>query len=92
MTKKHLIEFLYFREQLHGRIITGDELEVFGAYFHKIITKKQLENAESSFVLRPKLANIFDFFYQRGGLGFENEKNIEIKTNSKYIPLGGYKE
>lgn len=88
--KSTLTEFLTLREQLHGRLITGDELEVCGAYLSKKLTIKQVHVNENVFALTPDLADIFDETYQAKGLGFENEKNMEMKTSGKYFPMGGF--
>jgi len=86
--KSDLTEFLTIREKLHERIITGDELEVCGAYLSKKINKKQVADNNITFLMTPDLADIFDDSYHKG-LGFYNEKNIEKKKSGKYITFGG---
>jgi hypothetical protein len=39
--------------------------------------------------LTPDITDIFDKTYQSKGLGFTNEKNLEIKTSGNYMPMGG---
>jgi hypothetical protein len=34
------------------------------------------------------MTKYFDDFYHRGGLGFENEKNMDIKTNKNTFIIG----
>jgi hypothetical protein len=34
-------------------------------------------------------ADIFDRFYTRKGLGFEQEKNLQTKTSKNVLPIGG---
>ncbi|WP_313503418.1 hypothetical protein [Kaistella carnis] len=85
--KSDLTEFLIIREQLHGRLITGDELEVCGAFLNNKINRKQVADDNVTFLMTPDLADIFDESYHRG-LGFDNEKNIEKKKSGKYITFG----
>ena len=87
--KSHLMSFLTQREKLHGKLITADELEVCGAFINERITAKELNSDTTVLALTPDLTDIFDQTYQTKGLGFENEKNLEIKTSGKYLPIGG---
>ena len=77
------------QEKLHGRIITADELEVCGAFINEKLTAKELNSDATVFALTPDLTDIFDQTYQTKGLGFDNEKNLEMKTSGKYLPMGG---
>jgi hypothetical protein len=88
--KSDLTQFLLVREKLHGRLFTADELEVCGAFVTDKINIKHANVAKNVFALTPAFADIFDEIYQKKGLGFDNEKNMEIKTSGKYIPLGGF--
>ncbi|BDB53812.1 hypothetical protein GENT5_01170 [Flavobacterium ammoniigenes] len=88
-SKSDLTKFLKFRENLHGRIITADELEICGVFLNKSIDSKTL-NGNKTIALTPDHSDIFDETYQRKGLGLKNEKNLEIKTSNKYLPFGGY--
>ncbi|RKS14703.1 hypothetical protein [Flavobacterium sp. 120] len=87
--KSDLIKFLKFREKLHSRIITGDELEVCGVFINGSIDNQTL-NGNKTIVLTPDHSDIFDETYQRKGLGLKNEKKLELKTSGKHIPIGGY--
>jgi len=86
--KSDLINFLSLREKLHGRLITADELEVCGAFINGKINYKNVNNDENIFALTPDLADIFDNTYHKGGLGFNNEKNLDIKQSDKYMIFG----
>ena len=88
--KSDLTDFLRLREQLHGRLITSDELEVCGAFINDKLDRKQIASDNNVFALTPDIADIFDKTYQSKGLGFTNEKNLEIKTSGKYMPIGGF--
>ncbi len=90
LKKNHLTQFLKIREKLHERLVAGDELEVCGAFVDNRLNIKQTLNKEIVFVMTPDLADVFDLVYQTQGLGFKNEKNMEMKTSGNYIPLGGY--
>ncbi len=89
MKRNQLTQFLTIREKLHSRLITGDELEVCGAFINEKINIKQTVDEKLVFVMTPDLSDIFDQFYQTKGLGFKNEKDLDIKTSGKYIPIGG---
>ena len=84
-----LVQFLKSREKLHGRIITGDELEVCGAFLRGKLDRKLL-NSDKVIALTPDLTDIFDQSYHTSGFGFKNEKNLDLKTNGKYMPIGGF--
>lgn len=88
--KSDLKDFFSLREQLHGKLITGDELEVCGAYIQNKLDRKKIASNEKMIVLTPELTDIFDNTYQTKGLGFSNEKNLEMKTSGKYLPMGGF--
>lgn len=85
-----LTQFLMMREKLHGRLFTGDELEVCGAFLSNEINLKIANDDKMVFALTPDSANIFDYTYQKKGLGFINEKNVELKQGNKYLPIGGF--
>nr|WP_321485562.1 hypothetical protein [uncultured Draconibacterium sp.] len=85
-----LTQFLLMRQKLHERLLTADELEVCGAFLNGKIDMKQVNDDETVFALTPDLADIFDNAYQKGGLGFTNEKNMDIKTSDKHLPIGGF--
>lgn len=83
-----LVQYLKFREKVHGRLYCGDELELCGLFLNDRI-RPQLVKTEKTIATKPDYANIFDYYYEKKGLGFENEKNMDIKTSGKYITLGG---
>jgi hypothetical protein len=87
MDFSELKNFLYLREQLHGRLITSDELEVGGAYITNKLRTKEVAHSSGLIKMHPDFADIFDKTYQTKGLGFDKEKNLDIKTSGKYIPL-----
>jgi hypothetical protein len=77
------INFLLFREELHGKLICSDELEVCGAF---ITGKLNSDIANKLEVIKtyPDLGNVFDDQY-RSGMGFKNEKYMSEKKSGKYI-------
>lgn len=77
------INYLLFRENLHGKLICMDELEVCGAYISGKITD-ELAEKEDTILTTPDLANLFDAQYNRG-IGFKNEKYLREKRSGKYI-------
>lgn len=90
MKKNKLEEFLLIRQKLQGRIISSDELEICGSFIRGDLNTKSIPaNEKEKIIFLPIAANIFDQYYLQKGLGFKNEKNLELKTNRKYYPLGG---
>ncbi len=87
--KTDLMEFLSIREHLQGRLFTADELEVCGAFLMKKLNLKEVNKQDHVYKLNPTYTDIFDQTYQTKGLGFAKEKNLDIKTSGKYMPLGG---
>jgi hypothetical protein len=77
------INFLLIREELHGKLICSDELEVCGGYLNGAITDKKIEKADR-IVTTPDLPAIFDQQYNKG-MGFDNEKLLAEKKSGKYI-------
>ncbi|MCR9066069.1 MAG: hypothetical protein NXI00_19015 [Cytophagales bacterium] len=77
------IEYLLLREELHGKLICSDELEVCGGYLTGKITEKKIDKAER-IVTTPDLPEIFDLQYNKG-MGFDNEKLLAEKKSGKYI-------
>lgn len=85
----HLIEFLYLREQLHGRIDSNDELEIWGA----LINSKKFkipDNPKLTFRTYPEMSFFYDELY-KSGLGFENEKNFDKKKSGNWDFYEPYK-
>jgi len=89
MKHTDLSRFLTIREKLHEKVITGDELEICGAFLTKKITLKNASD-DNIFALTPDLTDIFDHSYHNGGLGFANEKNMDKKTSDKYLRINGF--
>ena len=80
------VDFLIFREYLHGHIICSDEGEICGGFLTGKLTK---EMAESEIVITtlPDLASIFDEQYRKG-MGFKNEKHWKEKHDHKTLFWG----
>jgi hypothetical protein len=77
------INYLLLREELHGKLICSDELELCGGYLIGSITEKTIEK-EKKIITTPQLAVIFDEQYSRG-MGFDNEKLLVEKKSGKTI-------
>ena len=82
-TPHFFVEFLLLREQLHGKLICSDELQVCGAFISNKITEVLTEK-EDLVMLSPDMANLFDEQYNKG-MGFKNEKYLYEKKSGKYI-------
>ena len=80
------VDFLIFREYLHGHIICSDEGEICGGFLTGKLTQ---EMAESEIVITtlPDLASIFDEQYRKG-MGFKNEKHWKEKHDHKTLFWG----
>ena len=71
------------REELHGKLICSDELEVCGGYLTKVLTERKVDNSDT-IVTTPDLPAIFDEQYNKE-MGFVNEKYLMEKRSGKYI-------
>lgn len=78
-----LVKYLLFREDLHGKLVCGDELEICGGFLAGVVDNDQAETKEL-IVTDPRLAIIFDKQYEKG-MGFENEKHLKEKKSGKTI-------
>lgn len=79
------VQYLLMRENLHGKLICSDELEVCGGFLTKEISTKTSENAEI-LITSNDLTTIFDNQY-RNGLRFKNEKMLAEKKSGNYLFL-----
>lgn len=78
-----LVNFLLMRENLHGKLICSDELEVCGGFISGKITEKSIEKS-NVLATTPDLAGLFDSQYYKE-MGFKNEKYLTEKRSGKYI-------
>lgn len=87
LNKMDLIKYLKLREQLHGKLFCGDELELCGFFLNGKLNNDILKSTE---VLKTvhQMAFIFDDLYDTG-LGFDFEKNLSIKTSGNSIKFPG---
>ncbi|NQX39092.1 hypothetical protein SAMN05421820_102544 [Pedobacter steynii] len=82
-SKLSFVDFLLLRENLHGKLICSDELQVGGAFLQGRLSDKDIEQAEV-IVLTPDLANIFDEQYRKG-MGFKDENMLAEKKSGSHI-------
>ena len=80
------VEFLEYRERLHGHVLCSDELEICGWYLNDREQFKGCVDMESLINTSPNMGTIFDAYY-RVGLGFKNEFDIAYK---QYYTLPDY--
>ena len=71
------------RENLHGKLICSDELEVCGAFLNNRLNEKIVKRA-NIIATTPDLAAIFDKQYHKE-MGFKNEKYLTEKRSGKHI-------
>jgi|GEM_PF-601256 hypothetical protein len=80
MAPARFVEFLDYRERLHGHLLCADELELCGWY---LCDREQFkEQADNDIIIdtTPNMAVIFDAYYHVG-LGFKNELDMEYKKD-----------
>lgn len=82
-TPKFFIDFLLMREELHGKLICTDELEVCGGFIIGKLNPTSISKADM-IGTTPDLASLFDRQYQKG-MGFKKEKYLNEKRSGKYI-------
>ncbi len=72
------VEFLDYRERLHGHVLCSDELEICGWYLND--REQFIANTDKEELVNttPNMGTIFDANY-RIGLGFKNELDIDYK-------------
>lgn len=80
------VEFLEYRERLHGHVLCSDELEICGWYLNDREQFKECADMESLINTSPNMGTIFDAYY-RVGLGFKNEFDMAYK---QYYSLPDY--
>ena len=80
------VDFLMFREYLHGHVICSDEGEICGGYLTGKLTQKMAES-EDVLTTAPDLAVVFDEQYRKG-MGFKNEKYWKEKHDGKTVFWG----
>lgn len=80
---EYFIEYLLMRENLHGKLICSDELEICGGYLIGALTERKIDKTDA-IVTTPDLAAVFDDQYYKE-MGFENEKILMEKRSGKYI-------
>ena len=74
------VEFLEYRERLHGHVLCSDELEICGWYLNDREQFKGCADMESVINTSPNMGTIFDAYY-RVGLGFKNEFDMAYKKH-----------
>lgn len=79
---QYLIDFLMMREDLHGKLLCSDELEVCGGYLLNILNEKVV-NESKRVITTPDLPTIFDDQYHKE-MGFKKEKLLVEKRSKKY--------
>ncbi len=76
------INYLILREELHGKLICSDELEVCGGYLVGELTEDMVDETDI-IVTTPDLPEVFDKQYEKG-MGFADEKYLAEKKSEKY--------
>ncbi|WP_339625408.1 hypothetical protein [uncultured Winogradskyella sp.] len=78
----YLIDYLSSREELHGKLVCSDELEICGGYLKGMLTPKMVEKAPV-IKTHPNMVEVFDLLYHKG-MGFKNEKLLAEKESGSY--------
>lgn len=79
---KDFVNFLRFRQTLHGRLFCDDELEVCGGFLTRKLNPKTVKNHQV--FGNPTLSDIFDEQY-RNGMGFKDEKLLQEKLSDNNL-------
>ena len=77
------INFLLMRENLHGKLICSDELQICGGFISGKFSEETIDKADT-IVTTPDLASVFDSQYFKE-MGFKNEKYLEEKRSGKFL-------
>ncbi|TVT38613.1 hypothetical protein FNT36_20760 [Hymenobacter setariae] len=77
------VAFLSIREELHGKLICMDELDVCAMFLEGKLSP-QLASKQSKLLVPPDEAGIFDKQYAKG-MGFKNEKYWAEKKGGKHL-------
>lgn len=80
---KFFIDFLLFREKLHGKIMCSDELEICGGFLTGKINPKKVKYLDT-LVTKPDFGDVFDEQYHKT-MGLKNEKYLYEKQSGKYM-------
>lgn len=80
IASNRFIEFLDYRERLHGHVLCSDELEICGWYLNDREQFKEYADRESLINTTPNMGTIFDAYYSVG-LGFKNEFDMVHKRH-----------
>jgi len=79
----YFVDFLLFRETLHGKVMSSDELEICGGYLTNQINLKRVKHLDKVLTF-PQFGDIFDEQYRKT-MGFRNEKNLYEKQSGKFM-------
>lgn len=79
---KFFIDFLLFREELHGKIMCSDELEICGGFLTGKINPKKMKYTDT-LITKPDFGDVFDEQYHKT-MGLKNEKYLYEKQSGKY--------
>ena len=82
-TPQVFVDFLPFREELHGKLTYLDELAICGGFLSGQLTAATTRQSKHVAV-HPDWADVFDAQYRKG-LGFENEKPLAEKQSGWYL-------
>lgn len=83
MDPTDLVDFLLFRETLHGKLICSDELEICGGYLTGGLDQNKAEKADMVRT-HASLGDVFDAQYHKS-MGFKNEKYLYEKKIGKFL-------
>lgn len=73
-------KYLKARENFHGHLICGDELELCGAFIQNKNKYLEMSDTEEIVFTHPELSDTIENIYFKG-MGFKNERNLERKQD-----------
>lgn len=88
--QQKFVKFLSNRELLHGRLHAMDEIDVCCWYLRNEPDFINGCNESQAYILaNPQESQMVDkAYFSKGGLGFKNERNLDLKNSGKALFLG----
>ena len=86
---RQFIKYLELREQIQGRFLTQSELDIW-ATFIQVPHFSIPDESKGSYQPGKEVSDMYGELY-KSGLGFENERNMDMKNNGNFKVLYSFK-
>ena len=89
-SQKRFVKFLANRELLHGRLHAIDEMDLCCWFLrNEKDFIKGCMNDEMYIIASPQESQLIDkAYFSEGGIGFSNERHLDLKNNGNTLFLG----